>query len=109
MKSITIGAIVSTIVVSGCATASSGIEPTEVPVSRYASLDCAAGRAELASREAVEADLARRQDTAARRDTAGVALIGVPVGSLFRGDVGGQLAQVRGEVRALRQHVQERC
>lgn len=94
---------------AGCAATASRVQPIDVPVSRYAALDCPAARTELASRQAVEADLSRRQDTAAQRDTAGVALVGVPVGSLFRGDVATELAQAKGEVRALQQRVAQAC
>ena len=80
-----------------------------MPVAQYAALDCAAAREALASRQAAEAELARRQDSAAQRDTAGVALVGLPVGSLFRGDVSDQLAQAKGEVLALQQRVAQAC
>ena len=102
-------AVAATALLAGCASSASGVTAIHVPAVRYAALDCAAAQTELAARRNAEAELSRRQDTAARRDTAGVALIGLPVGSLFRGNVADELAQVKGEVRALEQHVVTAC
>lgn len=110
MKIRTLAALsAAALMTAGCAASASSVQPAYVPASRYAHMDCPAARAELEERTAAEADLSRRQDTAAQRDTAGVALVGLPVGSLLRGDVEAQLAQAKGEVRALREHIQTRC
>jgi hypothetical protein len=102
-------AVSAAAMLTGCATSASRVVAVDVPASRYAALDCAAARAQLADRRAAESVLARRQDTAAQRDTAGVALIGLPVGSIFRGNVADELAQVKGEVRALEARVVTAC
>ena len=104
-----LAATVAAALLTGCAASASHIVAIDVPVSRYAGLDCGAARAQLAERRALEAVLARRQDTAAQRDTAGVALIGLPVGSIFRGNVADDLAQVKGEVRALEMRTAAAC
>lgn len=104
-----LAAAVAAALLTGCAASASRIVAADVPVSRYAALDCAAARTQLADRRAAEAVLSRRQDTAAQRDTAGVALIGLPVGSIFRGNVAAELAQVKGEVRALEAQTAAAC
>ena len=109
MKAALFAVSASALILAACASSASGVAPAYVPATQYATMDCATAREELTARRAAEADLSRRQDTAALRDTAGVALVGLPVGSIFRGDVSGRLAQVKGEALALEQHIAARC
>ncbi len=97
------------ILVSGCATRASGVAPVAISANEYASLSCAESRAEAdAARERVNA-LTRRQNNAATTDAAAVFLIGLPLGSVFGGDVSGELAQAKGESLALERHTHMVC
>tara|TARA_R110002124_G_scaffold173690_4_gene341313 strand:- start:8037 stop:8378 length:342 start_codon:yes stop_codon:yes gene_type:complete len=93
----------------GCAGRASSIAPTAIASTDYSNMSCEASREALVGARAREAALARRQNRAATVDAAGVALLFLPLGSVFGGDVAGELAQAKGEVAALERHIVNRC
>ncbi|QHJ87247.1 hypothetical protein EYZ66_02565 [Aequoribacter fuscus] len=96
-------------VVAGCANRASSIAPVAVPSSNYAGLSCADTRTMLAQKQAIMISLVKKQNNAATGDAVGVALVLLPVGSLFGSDVEGELAQAKGEVMALQGAVSINC
>ncbi|EGG28357.1 hypothetical protein IMCC3088_312 [Aequoribacter fuscus] len=63
----------------------------------------------LAQKQAIMISLVKKQNNAATGDAVGVALVLLPVGSLFGSDVEGELAQAKGEVMALQGAVSINC
>ena len=94
---------------SGCATRASGVAPTSVSASEYSTLQCDASKAKRDEANARVNALSRKQNTAATIDAAGVFLALIPVGSLFGGNVEGELAQAKGEAIALNRRVDIAC
>ncbi len=95
--------------VSACAGRANSVAPLAVSASEYEGMSCEDTRAELDLARERENALTRRQNNAATADAAGVFLVLIPVGSVFGGDVSGELAQAKGEVRALEQAVRTNC
>ena len=93
----------------GCATRANGVAPLAISSSEYSHLTCDDARAQLAVARDRENALTRRQNNAATADAVGVFLLFVPAGSVFGGDVAGELAQAKGEVMALERTVPQRC
>lgn len=104
----TVAFIAAAFLITGCASSASGVAAVR-PNEDFARLSCAEAQSRLAQADIRVADLSRRQDGAARRDTAGVALIGLPVGSLFGGNVAAELGAAKGEQDALRARLLTGC
>lgn len=110
MKVITIvAAIAATSLLAGCATRASGVAPMAISASDYAGLTCSDARAKLELARQKENALTRKQNNAATADAAGVFLLFLPLGSVFGGDVQGELAQAKGEALALQRHIDSAC
>ena len=77
--------------------------------SEYYHLNCSEARSELATTREREASLARQQNNAATGDAVGVFLLAIPASSLLGGDVAGELALAKGQVRALETAVRQKC
>ncbi len=108
-KTIVVATIATAALVSGCATRASGVAPVAVAATDYSGMQCVSARAELVTvRERVNA-LSRKQNNAATADAVGVFLLFIPAGSLFGGNVEGELAQAKGEQLALERHITTRC
>jgi hypothetical protein len=103
-----IGLLVA-VAASGCASRASGIAPVYVSSSEYSGMTCEETREALATARESENALTRRQNNAATADAAGVFLLLVPAGSVFGGDVSGELAQAKGEADALERAVRTNC
>lgn len=97
------------VLASGCAGRASSVAPVAIAATDYSSMACDSARGQLVVvRDRVNA-LSRQQNNAALADTAGVALLFLPLGSIFGGDKSGELAQAKGEQAALERHIQMRC
>lgn len=93
--------VVSTaLILSGCAEQPAAIQP--VPVGDvYSSISCRKAR-ELYKAEAAKVPtLVASQKSAAKSDTVGVFLIGLPVSSMSGGDLEGEIATTKGKLIAL--------
>lgn len=95
--------------VTACASRANGVAPIYVSSSEYENMSCDDTRAALASAREREAALTRQQNNAATADAVGVFFVLVPAGSVFGGDVAGELAQAKGEADALERAVQNNC
>jgi hypothetical protein len=97
------------IVLAGCASRASSVAPVAVPSSNYAGLSCEETKTMLSQKQAAQSALTKSQNTAATVDAVGVFFLFLPVGSIFGGDVEGELAQAKGEVSALQGAVSINC
>lgn len=110
MRTVVVAAAVGAMLfASGCASRASGIAPVSVSAAEYEGMSCEDTRAELDLARERENALTRRQNNAATADAVGVFFVLVPAGSVFGGDVSGELAQAKGEVRALQRAVRINC
>ena len=110
MKSLKIAAIVGTCaLVAACAGRANSVAPVAVSATEFAGMSCEDTRAELETARERENALTRRQNNAATADAAGVFLVLLPLGSVFGGDVAGELAQAKGEADALERAVRANC
>ena len=94
---------------TACAGRANSVAPVAVSSTEYAGWTCEDTRGELDAARQRENALARRQNNAATADAAGVFLVLLPLGSVFGGDVSGELAQAKGEVNALERSVTANC
>ena len=94
---------------TACAGRANSVAPVAVSSTEYAGWTCEDTRGELDAARQRENALARRQNNAATADAAGVFLVLLPLGSVFGGDVSGELAQAKGEVNALKRAVTANC
>jgi hypothetical protein len=94
---------------AGCASRAGGVAPMSISAAEYSHLTCADARAALEVSRQRENALTRQQNNAATADAVGVFLLFVPAGSLFGGNVEGELSQAKGEVLALERVVPQRC
>ena len=101
--------LLAVLAVAGCASRASSIAPVAVPSSNYAGLTCDEAKIQLEQKQAAQNSLTREQNNAATGDAVGVALLFLPVGSIFGADKAGELAQVKGEVMALQGAVTISC
>lgn len=104
-----IGVAAFALSVAACAGRANSVAPVSVSATEYSGMTCEDTRAELASARERENALTRRQNNAATADAAGVFLVLLPLGSVFGGDVSGELAQAKGEVDALERAVRINC
>ena len=108
-KAFLVAALAATVLVSGCASRANSVAPVAVSSADYASMECRAVRNQLNAAREKQNALGHKQDNAALADAAGVFLFLIPVGSIFGGDVSGELAQIKGEVIALERTISQRC
>lgn len=80
-----------------------------VSASDYSGLSCQETIEALELARQTEYALTRRQNNAATVDAAAVFLVLLPLGSVFGGDVEGELAQAKGEARALQRAREINC
>jgi hypothetical protein len=104
-----LGVVAACALVTACAGRANSVAPVAVSATEYAGLSCADTRAALANARERENALTRQQNNAATADAAGVFLVLLPLGSVFGGDVSGELAQAKGEVNALERAMQLNC
>lgn len=97
------------LVVTGCASRASSVAPASVSAVEYSNMSCEETTEALSSARESENALARKQNNAATADAASVFLVLLPLGSVFGGDVSGELAQAKGEVGALERAVEMNC
>lgn len=97
------------LVLSGCATRADSVAPVSISASEYSTLGCNESRAQRDVAQQKADALAKRQDNAATADAAAVFLVGLPLGSVFGGNVAGALAQAKGEALALERHTRTIC
>tara|TARA_R110002073_G_scaffold120601_2_gene262671 strand:- start:13997 stop:14338 length:342 start_codon:yes stop_codon:yes gene_type:complete len=111
MKSIYLAGIIAVIAVtaSGCASRAGGVAPLAIPASDYTHLSCDEIHHELGLARDRERAFTQRQNNAATADAAGVFLVLLPLGSVFGADNEGNLAQAKGEVRALERAGEINC
>ncbi|MCP2680307.1 hypothetical protein NHF45_12280 [Maricaulaceae bacterium NA33B04] len=102
-------AVLAASLVSGCAGRANSVAPVSVSATEYQGMSCEETRAELSSARERENALTRRQNNAATADAAGVFLVLLPLGSVFGGDVSGELAEAKGEADALERAVRINC
>lgn len=95
--------------VTACAGRANSVAPVSVSATEFSGMSCADTRAELETARERENALTRRQNNAATADAAGVFLVLLPLGSVFGGDVSGELGQAKGEVDALERAVRINC
>lgn len=96
-------------VLAGCAGRANSVAPMAIAATDYSGLSCDAARESLQTARDKVAALSRRQNNAALADTAGVVVLFLPLGSIFGGDVSGELSQAKGEQAALERTIQSRC
>lgn len=109
-KTLTAAAVViAAVAAQGCATRASGVAPVAVAATDYSNMPCDTARERLVTTRAQVDALSRKQNNAALADTAGMLLLFVPVGSVFGGNVEGQLAQAKGEQAAIERHIVNNC
>lgn len=110
MKVLQVSAIVLTCaLVAACAGRANSVAPVSVSATEYSGMSCEDTRAELQTARERENALTRRQNNAATADAAGVFLVLLPLGSVFGGDVSGELGQAKGEVSALERAIRINC
>ena len=88
---------------AGCAPAPEAIAPAYVSPVPYKALDCAEIGEEIARVDAALAQVSQKQRDASDADAIGVALTGFPVASMANDDIQGQVAQLKGEQRTVRE------
>ncbi|MGJ7459201.1 hypothetical protein [Halomonas sp. RA08-2] len=98
-----------TLAVTGCASRASSVAPASVSAAEYSGMSCADTRSELSDARERSNALTRKQNNAATTDAASVFLVLLPLGSVFGGDVSGELAQAKGEVGALERAITINC
>lgn len=103
------GLAVAMLASGGCATRASGVSPVSVAATDYSNMPCGTARERLVDIRAQVNALSRKQNNAATADAAGVLLLFLPVGSIFGGNVEGELAQAKGEQLALERHIVNNC
>ena len=101
--------LISLFIINGCAGRSSTVAPANVSANEYSTLSCDETKALLSQKREQEIALSKKQNQGALVDTIGVALILVPVGSVFGSDHEGELAQAKGEVNALGRAIDINC
>jgi len=101
--------IAALLMVVGCAGRASSVSPVAVSTLEFKHLACEDTKALLSQKTAEQNALTRKQNNAATADAVGVFLILLPLGSVFGADVEGELAQVKGEVNALRRAIGMNC
>jgi hypothetical protein len=99
----------SAMALSGCATRASSVAPVSISASEYSTLSCSEAQAQRDAAYLKRAALERRQNNAALADVAAVALVALPLGSVFGADVEGELAQAKGEALALERATKIAC
>lgn len=109
MKLIAIMAVGAAALVTGCASRPSAVVPLAIDASEYYHLSCREAEDRLNIARQLEATYTQRQGSAATGDALGVLLLGVPTNSVFGGNVEGQLALAKGQVRALGMAVPKIC
>ena len=105
----TIAICVTAVSLAGCASRANSIAPAYVSSAEYTHMECSEINAELSAARERENALTRRQNNAATADAAGVFLLLVPAGSVFGGDVAGELAEAKGQVNALERASRQVC
>ena len=95
--------------IAGCASRAGSIAPVAVPSANYSGLSCNETKTMLTQKIAAKNALVTSQNNAAVGDAVGVFFVLLPVGSIFGGDVAGELAQAKGEVLALQGAVSINC
>lgn len=93
--------LLATSAVAGCARSPGSIAPAHVPFEMYRDLSCEEARGERARITEALSALETQQRNAMVGDTIAVALIAIPVASLFGGDVSSALAVERGKLLAI--------
>lgn len=106
---LTAGAALAALSLSACASRASSIAPMAISASDYAGLSCEETIFQLNDARERERALTRRQNNAATTDAATVFLVLLPLGSVFGADVEGELAQAKGEARALQRARDMNC
>jgi len=101
--------VIASLVITGCAGRASSVAPANVSAEEYSGMSCDATRAERSSARDKNNSLTRKQNNAATMDAASVVLVLLPLGSVFGGDVSGELAQAKGELAALERAVRINC
>lgn len=108
-KAMTIFAVLSMVMITGCATRPGAITALAVNSSDYAGLSCDQAKRSLSEVSQKEKALTDRQNMTASFDEVGVFLFALPLGSLFGGDRQGDLARAKGESIALERYVYAKC
>ena len=98
MKTITMIALLT--LTTACAQAPSAIQPVSMQ-GAYGNTSCSNARTILAKEQQAYEVLAAQQNNAVAGDAIGVLLIGVPVSSLTKSDVTGEIAANKGKRLAL--------
>ena len=100
---------ITAFVIAGCASRANSVAPASVSAVEYANMSCEETTGALSDARERENALTRKQNNAATADTASVFLVLLPLGSVFGGDVAGELAEAKGEVGALERAVDINC
>ena len=98
------------VILTGCASSPSAIQPLPVPDVLYANKSCAQLAEAEAEAQLNVASLSQQQSSAVTGDAVGVFMIGMPVSSMTGGDVSGKLAEQKGRVISIKKaRAQKRC
>lgn len=86
---------------AACAQSPDKIAAVQLPADTYANVSCSRAATLKHTAEVNLESLSIRQKKAARSDAIGVALLGVPTGSLAGGDKSSEIANLKGQINAL--------
>lgn len=85
------------LVLSGCASTAGSIDAVPVAAKAYAGLQCPALQAEYQKVALELAEVSVTQNERAANDAVGVALIGVPLGSIMQDPLEGRIGELKGK------------
>lgn len=89
------------IALAGCAASPESIEPVAVSSSAYSGASCRVVASERSRADAALSDLYVKQRETAELDAGGVLMLGLPVGSMYGGDVEPEIAALKGQIEAM--------
>ncbi len=101
MKAVTTASLLAALTLGACATAPERIAAIAPPPSQYSGMSCDQLTAEHSTNDQSLARLETAQRRTRAIDTAGVALLFLPVGSLVGGNHASEIGALRGEQRAI--------
>ena len=102
-------AAISLLILAGCAATPGSIEPAYTSPAMFSGLTCDELGAERTKLDAALVVAERRQNRTRTADNFGVALIGLPVGSLSGRGRAQEIAQIKGQIQAVSRETERRC
>jgi hypothetical protein len=104
-----LAACVGLVVVAACARHPQDIRASSYPSSALEGIECPDLKKRLDIKEYELTQVSEVQTTAWRRDKIGVALLGLPIGSMGVGDEKAKISGLKGEIAAITNKIKRDC